>query len=154
MAARFYARAASRALPTPICGTRGTAISAGAPTARCGSSIGFIRIWLLRKDSLPRRPLAPPVQQLDVASVVKASQALSSEIVLPKLIERLMTIALENAGADRGLLILPAEDEHLIQAEARGRRRSDRSRAVPRAQSPASLVPNLSSAMSSARTKA
>ena len=44
---------------------------------------------------------------------------MSSEIVLPKLIERLMTIALENAGADRGLLILPAEDDHLIQAEAR-----------------------------------
>ena len=30
-----------------------------------------------------------------------------------------MTIALENAGADRGLLILPAGDDHLIQAEAR-----------------------------------
>jgi PAS domain S-box-containing protein len=60
-----------------------------------------------------------PVQHLDVASVVKASQAVSSEIVLPKLIERLMTIALENAGADRGLLILPAEDDHLIQAEAK-----------------------------------
>jgi PAS domain S-box-containing protein len=60
-----------------------------------------------------------PVQHLDVASVVKASQALSSEIELPKLIEQLMTIALENAGADRGLLILPAEDDHLIQAEAR-----------------------------------
>jgi len=58
------------------------------------------------------------VQQLDVATVVKASQAVSSEIVLSKLIERLMTIALENAGADRGLLILPAEDDHLIQAEA------------------------------------
>ena len=59
------------------------------------------------------------VQQLDVASVVKASQALSSEIELPKLIERLMTIAIENAGADRGLLILPSGDEYLIQAEAR-----------------------------------
>jgi PAS domain S-box-containing protein len=57
--------------------------------------------------------------QLDVATVVKASQAVSSEIVLSKLIERLMTIALENAGADRGLLILPAEDDHLIQAEAK-----------------------------------
>jgi PAS domain S-box-containing protein len=68
-----------------------------------------------------RRPTATigsPIQ-LDVASVVKASQALSSEIVLPKLIERLMTIALENAGADRGLLILPAEADYLIQAEAR-----------------------------------
>src|SRR6202011_3566552 len=61
--------------------------------------------------------MGSPVPQLDVASVVKASQAVSSEIVLPKLIERLMTIALENAGADRGLLILPGEHDHLIQAE-------------------------------------
>jgi PAS domain S-box-containing protein len=30
-----------------------------------------------------------------------------------------MTIALENAGADRGLLILPADDDQVIQAEAR-----------------------------------
>jgi PAS domain S-box-containing protein len=59
------------------------------------------------------------VQQLDAASVVKASQALSGEIELPRLIERLMTIALENAGADRGLLILPSGDEYLIRAEAR-----------------------------------
>ncbi|MGY0569855.1 trifunctional serine/threonine-protein kinase/ATP-binding protein/sensor histidine kinase [Bradyrhizobium sp. RDM12] len=69
-----------------------------------------------------RRPAAiigSPVQHLDVASVLKASQALSSEIVLPKLIERLMKIAIENAGADRGLLILPAGEEYLIQAEAR-----------------------------------
>ena len=60
-----------------------------------------------------------PAHQLDLTTVVKASQALSSEVVLSKLIERLMTIALENAGADRGLLILPAEDDHLIQAEAK-----------------------------------
>jgi PAS domain S-box-containing protein len=59
------------------------------------------------------------IQHLDVASVVKASQALSGEIELPKLIDRLMTIAIENAGADRGLLILPAGDEYLVQAEAR-----------------------------------
>ena len=52
--------------------------------------------------------IGSPVQHLDVASVVKASQALSSEIVLPKLIEQLMKIAIENAGADRGLLILPS----------------------------------------------
>jgi PAS domain S-box-containing protein len=66
----------------------------------------------------PATTFGSSVQQLDVASVVKASQAVSSEIVLPRLIERLMTIALENAGADRGLLILPAEDDHLIHAEA------------------------------------
>jgi PAS domain S-box-containing protein len=66
----------------------------------------------------PTATIGPPIQQLDVASVVKATQAVSSEIVLPKLIERLMTIALENAGADRGLLILPSADDHLIHAEA------------------------------------
>jgi PAS domain S-box-containing protein len=59
------------------------------------------------------------IRQLDVTSVVNASQALSGEIELPKLIDRLMTIALENAGAVRGVLILPSADEYLIQAEAR-----------------------------------
>jgi PAS domain S-box-containing protein len=71
-----------------------------------------------------RRPAATigsPVQQLDVTSIVKASQAVSSEIVLPTLIERLMTIVLENAGANRGLLILPAQDDYVIQAEAQTR---------------------------------
>jgi PAS domain S-box-containing protein len=61
---------------------------------------------------------ASPDQQLDVAAVVKASQALSSEMLLPRLIERLMTIALQNAGADRGLLILPQQDDYRIEAEA------------------------------------
>ena len=38
-------------------------------------------------------------QQMDVTAVVKASQAVSSEIELPRLIETLMEIALQNAGA-------------------------------------------------------
>jgi PAS domain S-box-containing protein len=63
--------------------------------------------------------IGTPVQHLDVASVVKSSQAVSSEIVLPRLIERLMTIALQHAGADRGLLILSAENDYSVQAEAR-----------------------------------
>jgi PAS domain S-box-containing protein len=66
----------------------------------------------------PTATMGSSVQQLDVTSVVEASQALSGEIVLPRLIERLMTIALQNAGADRGLLILPEDDDYLIQAEA------------------------------------
>jgi PAS domain S-box-containing protein len=66
-----------------------------------------------------RANIGSSVQQLDVTTVFKASQAVSSEIVLSKLIERLMTIALENAGADRGLLVLPAADDYLIEAEAK-----------------------------------
>jgi PAS domain S-box-containing protein len=68
--------------------------------------------------SSPASADGAPMHQLDVASIVKASQAVSSEIVLPRLIERLMTIAIENAGADRGLLILPAGQDYAVQAEA------------------------------------
>jgi PAS domain S-box-containing protein len=56
--------------------------------------------------------------QLDVETVVKASQALSSEIVLPKLIEKLLRIAVEHAGAERGLLICLCGDELQIEADA------------------------------------
>jgi PAS domain S-box-containing protein len=52
-----------------------------------------------------------------LARIVDASQALSSEIELPHLIERLMRIALQNSGADRGLLILPHENNYRIEAE-------------------------------------
>jgi GAF domain-containing protein len=62
--------------------------------------------------------IGTPVGQLDVETVIKASQALSSEIVLPQLIEKLMRIAVEHAGAERGLLILLQGDEPRIEAEA------------------------------------
>jgi hypothetical protein len=57
-------------------------------------------------------------EQLDFASVVKALQAISGEIVLGKLIETLVRIAVENAGAERGLLLLLRNDEPQIEAEA------------------------------------
>src|SRR5271163_4096109 len=62
--------------------------------------------------------IAPPVGQLDVETVVRASQALSSEMVLPSLIEKLVRIAVEHAGAERGLLILIRDREPRIEAEA------------------------------------
>jgi predicted ATPase/signal transduction histidine kinase/GAF domain-containing protein len=58
------------------------------------------------------------VEQLDVGTVVKASQAVSSEIELGALIETLMRVSLEHAGAERGLLILLTGDEPRIAAEA------------------------------------
>ncbi len=51
-------------------------------------------------------------------SVTKASQAISDEIILSKLVERLMRIAVEHAGADRGLLILVRDGAPRIEAEA------------------------------------
>ena len=66
----------------------------------------------------PSSTIDPPVGQLDVETVVKASQAISSEMVLPRLIENLLRIAVENAGAERGLLILLRGGEPRIEAEA------------------------------------
>ncbi len=53
---------------------------------------------------------------LDLATVIKASQALSGEIVLGKLLAKLMKIMLENAGAQMGYLILEKSGELLIEA--------------------------------------
>ncbi len=54
---------------------------------------------------------------LDLNSVTKASQALAGEIVLSKLLEKIMRIMIENAGAERGLLVLQQEDSWVIEAE-------------------------------------
>jgi PAS domain S-box-containing protein len=75
----------------------------------------------LREERVPASvssTIGTPVRQLDVETVVKASQTLSSEIVLGELIEKLMRIAVEHAGAERGLLILQCGDESRIEAEA------------------------------------
>ncbi len=56
-------------------------------------------------------------QVLDITTVIKASQALASEIVLEKLLEKLMKICIENAGAQRGFLILEKEGNWVIEAE-------------------------------------
>ena len=66
----------------------------------------------------PTSTIATPVKHLDLATVIKVSQAVSSEIVLEKLIHTLMRTAIEQAGAERGFLILPRGDELHIQAEA------------------------------------
>ncbi len=56
---------------------------------------------------------------LDLASVLKASQAISGEILLHKLLATLMKIVIENAGAQRGYLILEEEGRWVIEAEAK-----------------------------------
>jgi PAS domain S-box-containing protein len=46
-------------------------------------------------------------ESIDLAAVIKASQAISSEIDLDKLLEQLMKTVIENAGAQTGFLLLP-----------------------------------------------
>lgn len=59
-----------------------------------------------------------PVEQLDLATIINVSQAVSGEIVLEKLVDTIMRTAIEQAGAERGLLILVRENEPIIAAEA------------------------------------
>ena len=62
--------------------------------------------------------IGAPVEHLDLATVIKVSQAVSGEIVLEKLLDTLMRMAIEHAGAERGLLILLRGEALRIEAEA------------------------------------
>lgn len=53
---------------------------------------------------------------LDLSSVIKASQALSGEIKIDELLNSLMTLAIENAGAQAGYLLLLHEEQWQIAA--------------------------------------
>ena len=66
----------------------------------------------------PTSTIGAPVENLDWETVVKLSQALSSEILLDKWIHVLMTLALEHAGAQRGILLVPQRNELEAIAEA------------------------------------
>src|SRR5262249_46974167 len=55
----------------------------------------------------PGGTIQASVEPLDLATVLEVSQAVSGEIVLDKLVETLLRTAIEHAGAERGLLILP-----------------------------------------------
>jgi PAS domain S-box-containing protein len=66
----------------------------------------------------PAGTIGAPVEHLDLATVLKVSQAVSGEMVLEKLIDMLMRTAIEHAGAERGVLILPQDVEQRIEAEA------------------------------------
>ncbi|MDX5340150.1 MAG: AAA family ATPase [Cyclobacteriaceae bacterium] len=53
---------------------------------------------------------------LDIFSVLKASASISQEIVLQKLLKQLLRIVMENAGADKGVLLLRSNKEYFIEA--------------------------------------
>ena len=74
----------------------------------------------LRGEPAPPRAgstISTPIEQLDLATVIKVSQAVSGEIVLEKMLDTLMLTALEHAGAERGLLILARAGEQRVAAE-------------------------------------
>ena len=58
------------------------------------------------------------VKHLDLDTVIRVSEAVSGEIEQEKLIDTLMRTAIECAGAERGVLILPLANAYRIEAEA------------------------------------
>src|SRR5216683_5845876 len=91
--------------------------------ARWGAD-GKVRQLDERMAPLPEEPASPSaialtnVAQLDLLSVAKASQAISGQIVLEDLVDTLMRIVLENAGAQTGHLLLARRESLVLAAEA------------------------------------
>ncbi|MFP4436730.1 MAG: AAA family ATPase [Chloroflexaceae bacterium] len=56
-------------------------------------------------------------QALDIQTMLRAAHTLSSEIVLPRLLENMMRLVIENAGAEKGFLLLPRDEQWCIAAE-------------------------------------
>ena len=59
-------------------------------------------------------------EELDALSILRASQAISSELSLPRVVERLLAVVMESAGADHSFLVLYDGDGSIrIDAESR-----------------------------------
>ena len=57
-------------------------------------------------------------ERLDLLSVLKAAQAISGEIQLDVLLEKILGIVIENAGAEEGILLLPGDGDWFVAARA------------------------------------
>ncbi len=53
---------------------------------------------------------------LDLTSAMKASQTISSEIVFPQLVDSLIHVVMESAGAQRGVLVLRRGSDYVVEA--------------------------------------
>jgi PAS domain S-box-containing protein len=75
----------------------------------------------LRSETALSRPnlsVVLPVANLELATVLRVSQAISGEIDLKHLVSVLLEIALEYSGADKGVLLLANTGEMQVEAEA------------------------------------
>ncbi|AKT35906.1 trifunctional serine/threonine-protein kinase/ATP-binding protein/sensor histidine kinase [Chondromyces crocatus] len=113
LCARFYLKLGRKRL------ARACLADARAAWARWGADAKVADIDHRYGDALP-----PPSTQgehdaesLDLAAVLRASQAISGEIVLDDLLRKLMTTILESAGAQRGLLLLRGDSQGVVELD-------------------------------------
>ncbi len=70
---------------------------------------------LLQNGSYP--PLPKGIPDIDLSTIIKIGQAISSEIVLEDLLKLLIKIMLQNSGAQTVVLIMNHEDRLTVEAE-------------------------------------
>jgi PAS domain S-box-containing protein len=71
----------------------------------------------------------------DISSLLKASQAISCEIDMDKLLDRLMGIVIENSGAQTGLLLLNNGNKLMVEAKISLADKASQLRSYPAAES-------------------
>ncbi len=83
----------------------------------------YSHLWVERVAPLSIGRAAHPQDErgalgsLDTLTVTKAAHAIASEIVLEDLLKKLMKIAIENAGAERGVFLRETDGHLFIEAE-------------------------------------
>jgi len=139
LAARFYRlRGLDKVADTYLDEARDCYARWGAKAKVAQLDQGHPRV--LQQAPLVLKPtIEAPVEQFDLAMVIQMSQAVAGEIVLEKLIETLMVIAVEHAGADRGLLLLSRGGRYRIEAGATSGRDGVRVRLVETPVTPSEL---------------
>lgn len=72
------------------------------------------------KSLLPRNLMSTTssLSDLDLSSILKASQAISEEIVLENLLEKMIKVLMQNAGAQIGFLVIKRDDNFLLEASS------------------------------------
>ena len=85
---------------------------------RVGHLLGASEAAVDRSQTGARGDDEPALTALDVKSVLKVAQAIASEIELEGLLRTLLTIAIENAGAARGVFLQVRDDEVVPVLEA------------------------------------
>ncbi len=69
-----------------------------------------------KKNTPPKIAVTKSPISLDLNSAIKASQTISGEIVLEKLLKKMMHIIMESAAAPKGLLLLNQNEQLTIEA--------------------------------------
>ncbi|MEM7348142.1 MAG: GAF domain-containing protein, partial [Chloroflexota bacterium] len=122
VAGRFYlARGQTRQAQTYLYQARYAYQQWGAKTKLQNLDDTYTYLWP-NESSAPQSTLPSTTTNrmaaavLDIQSIIKATQALSGQIMLDQLLETLMHTVIENAGAEKGYLILPQEGRWFILA--------------------------------------